>query len=71
MCTYLPPDNYMRLKQIPEFFYLPEFLICTNDVNLGALPNGMDIKDVELPPWADSAHTFIQLNRAALGTLYI
>jgi len=60
--------NVGDLLQTPEFFSSADFLTCINDVNLGALPNGQDLGDVQLPPWADSAQTFIQINRAALGT---
>jgi hypothetical protein len=40
---------------IPEFFYLPEILNGTNQ-----------LEDVELPPWADSPEHFVRLHRMAL-----
>lgn len=37
---------------IPEFFYLPDFLMNTNRFELGARQNGMGVDHVVLPPWA-------------------
>jgi hypothetical protein len=53
---------------IPEFFYQPEFLINSNHLNMGRIASAnLPIDDVQLPPWADNAHSFVQQNRAALG----
>ncbi|EAX92878.1 Beige/BEACH domain containing protein [Trichomonas vaginalis G3] len=49
---------------IPEFFYLPDFLVNSNgfDLGKGSTING----DVLLPPWASSPSDFIRKNREAL-----
>ena len=46
---------------IPEFFYLPEFLVNSNGFNLGKR-----VGDVVLPTWARSPTDFIMKHRAAL-----
>lgn len=46
---------------IPEFFYLPEFLVNSNGFNLGK-----NVGDVVLPKWAQSPTDFILKHRAAL-----
>lgn len=56
---------------IPEFFYSPEFLANANDLNLGTLPDGTDIQDVQLPPWAETPEAFVQINRAALESEHV
>jgi hypothetical protein len=56
---------------IPEFFYSPEFLVNSNNYNLGTLSDATDIQDVQLPPWAESPEAFIQINRAALESEYV
>eukprot|EP01105_Mastigella_eilhardi_P012460 TRINITY_DN284_c3_g1_i1.p1 TRINITY_DN284_c3_g1~~TRINITY_DN284_c3_g1_i1.p1 ORF type:complete len:2297 (+),score=617.95 TRINITY_DN284_c3_g1_i1:955-6891(+) len=68
---------------IPEFFYLPEFLVNSNQFNFG-LPvrdpvapdaNGLvpkTVGDVDLPPWAHgSPYVFVQKNREALESDYV
>lgn len=37
---------------IPEFFYMPEFLVNSNSYHLGVKQDGEPIGDVCLPPWA-------------------
>ena len=37
---------------IPEFFYLPEFLVNSNFYHLGVKQDGEPLGDVILPPWA-------------------
>lgn len=37
---------------IPEFFYLPEFLINSNEYYLGVKQDGEQLGAVVLPPWA-------------------
>lgn len=37
---------------VPEFFYLPEFLVNSNDYYLGVKQDGEMMGDVVLPPWA-------------------
>lgn len=52
---------------IPEFFYLPEFLLNTECFNLGIRQNGEQVDDVSLPPWCrNSARLFTLINRQAL-----
>lgn len=37
---------------IPEFYYLPEIFVNSNNYNLGVMDDGTVVSDVELPPWA-------------------
>ena len=49
---------------IPEFFYLPEFLVNENKFDLGRKQNGECLGDVLLPPWAkNDAREFIRVHR--------
>ncbi|XP_054792696.1 BEACH domain-containing protein B isoform X2 [Prosopis cineraria] len=57
---------------IPEFFYLPEFLVNSNFYHLGVKQDGEPIGDVILPPWAKgSPEEFIRRNREALESEYV
>ncbi|KAI9209022.1 uncharacterized protein BJ171DRAFT_437728 [Polychytrium aggregatum] len=56
---------------IPEFFYLPEFLINENKFDLGRRQSGEHVDDVILPPWASSAEEFIRIHREALEGDYV
>ncbi|RDY05943.1 BEACH domain-containing protein B, partial [Mucuna pruriens] len=57
---------------IPEFFYMPEFLINSNSYHLGVKQDGEPIGDVCLPPWAKgSPEEFIRRNREALESEYV
>eukprot|EP00124_Ichthyophonus_hoferi_P000506 Ihof_evm4s19 gene=Ihof_evmTU4s19 len=56
---------------IPEFFYLPEFLINDNRYDLGSLQDGEVVDDVILPPWAKTPEDFIRINREALESDYV
>ncbi|KAI8967890.1 hypothetical protein BDF20DRAFT_828851 [Mycotypha africana] len=58
---------------IPEFFYLPEFLINVNKFNFGVKQNtGETIDSVVLPPWAhNDPKIFIQKHREALESDYV
>ncbi|KHN89006.1 Lysosomal-trafficking regulator [Toxocara canis] len=52
---------------IPEFFYLPEFLLNNEHLNMGVRQNGDVVNDVVLPKWcAGSARLFILIHRQAL-----
>lgn len=51
---------------IPEFYYLPEFLININKFDLGKLQDKSQIEDVILPKWAKDPYDFIHINRQAL-----
>ena len=49
---------------IPEFFYLPEFLVNENKFDLGRKQSGECLGDVLLPPWAkNDAREFIRVHR--------
>ncbi|KAJ5723570.1 hypothetical protein N7488_001605 [Penicillium malachiteum] len=58
---------------IPEFFYLPEFLVNSNKYDFGILQNTNTVIDsVELPPWAKGdPKIFIQKHREALESPYV
>lgn len=46
-------SNTSDVKElIPEFFYMPEFLINSNSYHLGVKQDGELISDVSLPSWA-------------------
>lgn len=66
-------DNYADVRElIPEFFYLPEFLVNLSNYNLGELQNGTAINNVILPPWAhNDPKIFIQKQREALESPYV
>ncbi|XP_058802324.1 lysosomal-trafficking regulator isoform X2 [Phymastichus coffea] len=61
-------DSTTDVKElIPEFFYLPEFLLNFEDFNFGVRQNGSRVSDVELPNWCGGdARLFILAHRAAL-----
>ena len=62
-----PLSNQDVREMIPEFFFLPEFLLKPDGLDLGQLQDGTRVGDVQLPPWANgSAHKFIALHRQAL-----
>nr|XP_018916724.1 PREDICTED: WD repeat and FYVE domain-containing protein 3 [Bemisia tabaci] len=65
--------NMADVKElIPEFFYLPEFLVNSNNFDLGCKQNGVQLGDVVLPPWAkDDPREFIRMHRAALECDYV
>lgn len=49
---------------------MPELMRDVNDVDFGNKADGMPLRDVQLPPWADnSPEKFIALHREALGTV--
>lgn len=57
---------------IPEFFFLPEFLVNSNHFEFGNLQDGNSSNDVELPVWAKGDPTiFISLHREALESSYV
>uniref|UniRef100_A0A673WZ34 WD repeat and FYVE domain containing 3 n=1 Tax=Salmo trutta TaxID=8032 RepID=A0A673WZ34_SALTR len=60
--------NMADVKElIPEFFYLPEFMLNSNNFDLGAKQNGIRLRDVLLPPWAKGdPREFIRVHRQAL-----
>ncbi|XP_044228580.1 WD repeat- and FYVE domain-containing protein 4 isoform X3 [Thunnus albacares] len=66
-------DNMGDVRElIPEFFYLPDFLLNTNHIQLGCMEDGTALGDVELPPWAkDDPQEFIRIQREALESDYV
>ncbi|KPP80346.1 lipopolysaccharide-responsive and beige-like anchor protein-like, partial [Scleropages formosus] len=48
---------------IPEFYYLPEMFVNSNNYNLGVMEDGTVVCDVELPPWAKTPEDFVRINR--------
>ncbi|XP_031393123.1 BEACH domain-containing protein B isoform X2 [Punica granatum] len=66
-------SNTSDVKElIPEFFYMPEFLVNSNSYHLGVKQDGEPIGDVCLPPWAKgSPEEFVSKNREALESEYV
>lgn len=66
-------DNTTDVRELtPEFFYLPEFLVNSNNFELGTLQSGESSNDVVLPPWAKGdPKIFIAKNREALESSYV
>ena len=49
---------------IPEFFYLPEFLVNRNNFDLGQKQSGELLCDIVLPPWSKGdPQEFVRLHR--------
>jgi len=60
-------NSTMDIKELmPEYFYLPDFLLNTND-----LPLGEQVNDVKLPSWSTSALDFVKINREALESTHV
>ena len=72
-------SNMNDVKElIPEFFYMPEFLVNMNRFDLGKLQSGgggsskkSTVDDVILPRWADNPHDFVRKHRQALECDYV
>ncbi|GKB07990.1 BEACH domain-containing protein B isoform X1 [Tanacetum coccineum] len=66
-------SNTSDVKElVPEFFYMPEFLVNSNSYHLGVKQDGEPLNDVGLPPWAKgSPEEFISINREALESEYV
>ncbi|XP_054886091.1 WD repeat- and FYVE domain-containing protein 4 [Poeciliopsis prolifica] len=66
-------DNMGDVRElIPEFFYLPDFLLNSNHILLGCMEDGTALGDVELPPWAKGdPQEFIRIHREALESDYV
>ncbi|KAL9036430.1 MAG: hypothetical protein Q9214_006134, partial [Letrouitia sp. 1 TL-2023] len=67
-------DNMTDVRElIPEFFYLPEFLINLNGYDFGTRQgNGGAVDSVLLPPWAKGdPKIFITKHREALESEYV
>ncbi|XP_013384976.1 neurobeachin-like protein 1 [Lingula anatina] len=64
------PNDVKEL--IPEFFYLPEFLVNSNGFDLGKLQvSNKEVNDVQLPAWAQTPEEFISKHRDALESDYV
>ncbi|CAM1304230.1 WDFY3 (predicted) [Pycnogonum litorale] len=65
--------NMADVKElIPEFFYLPEFLINSNKFDFGCKQSGVQLGDILLPAWAkDDPREFIRVHRQALECDYV
>ena len=51
----------------PEFFYLPDFLVNTSNINFGVKQDAATVNHLELPAWAkDNPRLFVELQRQAL-----
>nr|CAB3264214.1 neurobeachin [Phallusia mammillata] len=59
-------DSHDVKELIPEFYYLPEMFVNSNDYVLGQTTEACKVHDVILPPWAKSADDFVRVNRMAL-----
>jgi hypothetical protein len=66
-------NNMADVKElIPEFFYLPEFLVNANKFDLGRKQSGVVLDDVVLPTWAkNDPREFIRIHRMALESDYV
>ncbi|XP_064174183.1 WD repeat- and FYVE domain-containing protein 4-like [Anguilla rostrata] len=66
-------DNMSDVRElIPEFYYLPDFLVNSNNIELGCLQDGTHLGDVSLPPWAKGdPQEFIRVHREALESDYV
>ena len=58
-------DNFQDVRElIPEFFYLPDFLINSNSFDFGVTQAGTIVDDVRLPKWAKGdPKRFVRLHR--------
>jgi hypothetical protein len=66
-------NNMADVKElIPEFFYLPEFLLNSNRFDLGRKQSGVILNDVVLPAWAkNDPREFIRVHRMALESDFV
>lgn len=66
-------DNMSDVRElIPEFFYLPDFLVNSNNFDFGCMQDGTALGDVVLPPWAKGdPQEFIRMHREALESDYV
>ncbi|XP_078078372.1 neurobeachin a isoform X4 [Mustelus asterias] len=56
---------------IPEFYYLPEMFVNSNNYNLGIREDGTVVSDVELPIWAKKPEDFVRINRMGLESEFV
>lgn len=56
---------------VPEFYCLPEMFVNQNGFNFGKQDDGVEVKDVVLPPWAKNSEDFVRVNRMALESEFV
>lgn len=54
---------FVAQELIPEFYYLPEMFVNSNDYDLGLRDDHSPVSDVELPAWAKKPEDFVRINR--------
>jgi len=66
-------ENLQDVRElIPEFFYLPEFLVNSNGFDFGDTQRGKIVHHVTLPPWAKGdPRRFVRINRQALESDHV
>lgn len=66
-------ENLQDVRElIPEFFYLPHFLMNVNNIHFGSTQKGEVVNHVVLPPWAkDNVYYFIYKHRQALECKHV
>ncbi|XP_062852239.1 WD repeat- and FYVE domain-containing protein 4 [Trichomycterus rosablanca] len=66
-------DNMSDVRElIPEFYYLPDFLVNSNNFEFGCMQDGTSLGDVVLPPWAKGdPQEFIRTHREALESDFV
>lgn len=56
-------STWVHQELIPEFYYLPEMFVNSNEYELGVREDGVPVCDVELPAWAKKPEDFVRINR--------
>lgn len=71
--TSASSENLQDVRElIPEFFYLPDFLVNSNMFDFGITQVGKTVHDLTLPPWAKGdPKRFVRLHRQALESDYV
>lgn len=71
--TSASSENIQDVRElIPEFFYLPDFLVNSNMFDFGITQVGKTVHDLTLPPWAKGdTKRFVRLHRQALESDYV
>ena len=66
-------ENLQDVRElIPEFFYLPDFLVNSNMFDFGTTQLGKTVHDITLPRWAKGdPKRFIRIHRQALESDYV
>lgn len=66
-------DSTTDVKEmIPEFFFLPEFLINHEGFDFGVRQSGERVDSVQLPPWClNDPRLFVLIHRQALESAYV